>query len=91
MPTLPHGDLLLVLCLPLFPNRAFLFEISTYCSHSKLIWNLGCDNFREKRERFLTAKIASLWRNDIGHTFLHDVHRSRSSLAFTLLRGGQWE
>jgi len=38
-----------------------------------LIWNLGLDQFRQERKRFLPPEVASLGWDDIRHAFLHDV------------------
>src|SRR6059036_4004503 len=40
---------------------------------SRLIWNFSFDEFRQQRQRFLPAEIASLGRNGCGYPFLRDV------------------
>src|SRR5574340_133127 len=41
--------------------------------HSRVIRNFSLDEFRQQRERFLPAEIASFRRNDARNTLLHDV------------------
>jgi hypothetical protein len=50
-----------------------------------LIRNLGLDDLRQDYERFLPPKIASLRRNDTGHSFLH--HRQLRAATEGSLRG----
>ena len=38
-----------------------------------LIWNLGFDELRQQRERFLPAEVARLRRYDARQAFLHNV------------------
>src|SRR5687768_149728 len=40
---------------------------------SPSVLDLDLDELRQQSERFLPAQIASLGRNDFGHSFLHDV------------------
>src|SRR5262245_13681610 len=40
----------------------------------RLVWDLRFDKFPKKDQRFLPAEIACLSRNDVGHTFLQNVH-----------------
>jgi len=40
---------------------------------SRLVRNLGLDEFPQQGQRFLPAEIASLGRNHCGHAFLRDV------------------
>jgi len=48
-------------------------DVALVHGRPSLRWNLGFDEFRKERERFLPPEIASLGRNRVRYPFLHDV------------------